>query len=165
MNATKYLWWWVNIGSGYGLVLPGCDWAIKGCVMDKGIPIITLRWSDDHLRFIMGIPIPIRRCLLSEYRPRVGVTKHFFCSLFPSFFRFILCVTLSMFRFDSSQHSLPACQILVWFKDMYQQKSNDVETDSSAKCYFFQFQCVLLLVLLRFSNLCVIYMIIQNWFR
>ena len=32
-----------------------------------GIPIINLRRSDDRLRFIMGIPILIRRRLLSEY--------------------------------------------------------------------------------------------------
>ena len=31
-----------------------------------GIPIINLRRSDDPLRFIMGIPILIRRRLLSE---------------------------------------------------------------------------------------------------
>ena len=31
-----------------------------------GIPIINLRRSSDRLRFIMGIPIPVRRCLLSE---------------------------------------------------------------------------------------------------
>ena len=31
-----------------------------------GIPIINLRWSSDRLRFIMGIPIPVRRRLLSE---------------------------------------------------------------------------------------------------
>ena len=34
-----------------------------------GIPIINLIRSSDRLRFIMGIPIPIRRRLLSEYRP------------------------------------------------------------------------------------------------
>ena len=34
-----------------------------------GIPIITLRRSDDRIRFIMGIPILIRRRLLSELRP------------------------------------------------------------------------------------------------
>ena len=34
-----------------------------------GIPIINLRRSDDRLRFIMGIPILIRRHLLSEQRP------------------------------------------------------------------------------------------------
>ena len=28
-----------------------------------GIPIINLRWSSDHLRFIMGIPLPVRRHL------------------------------------------------------------------------------------------------------
>ena len=31
-----------------------------------GIPIINLRRSSDRLRFIMGIPIPVRRHLLSE---------------------------------------------------------------------------------------------------
>ena len=31
-----------------------------------GIPIINLRRSSDRLRFIMGIPIPVKRCLLSE---------------------------------------------------------------------------------------------------
>ena len=35
-----------------------------------GIPILNLRRSDDRLRFIMGIPILIRRRLLSEQRPR-----------------------------------------------------------------------------------------------
>ena len=30
------------------------------------IPIINLRRSDDRPRFIMGIPIPIRRCIISE---------------------------------------------------------------------------------------------------
>ena len=34
-----------------------------------GIPIINLRRSSDRLRFIMGIPIPIRGHLLSEKRP------------------------------------------------------------------------------------------------
>ena len=33
-----------------------------------GIPIINLRWSSNHHRFIMGIPIPIKHCLLSKYR-------------------------------------------------------------------------------------------------
>ena len=31
-----------------------------------GIPIINLRRSSDRLRFIMGIPIPVRQRLLSE---------------------------------------------------------------------------------------------------
>ena len=35
-----------------------------------GIPIINLRRSDVRLRFIMGIPILIRRRLLSEKRPK-----------------------------------------------------------------------------------------------
>ena len=39
------------------------------CLASIGIPIINLRWSNDHLKFIMGIPIPIRWCLLSEWRP------------------------------------------------------------------------------------------------
>ena len=34
-----------------------------------GIPITNRRRSDDRLMFIMGILIPIRRCLLNEYRP------------------------------------------------------------------------------------------------
>ena len=34
-----------------------------------GIPMINLRRSSDRLRFIMGIPIPVRRRLLSEWRP------------------------------------------------------------------------------------------------
>ena len=34
-----------------------------------GIPIINLRWSSDRLRFIMGIPIPVRRRFLCEQRP------------------------------------------------------------------------------------------------
>ena len=35
-------------------------------LMGIGIPMINLRRSDDRLRFIMGIPILIRRHLLSE---------------------------------------------------------------------------------------------------
>ena len=38
----------------------------RHCLRGIGIPIINLRRSDDRLRFIMGIPILIRRCLLSE---------------------------------------------------------------------------------------------------
>ena len=34
-----------------------------------GIPIINLRRSSNRLRFIMVIPIPVRRYLLSEWRP------------------------------------------------------------------------------------------------
>ena len=37
-----------------------------------GMPIIDLRRSSDRLRFITGIPIPVRRRLLSEYRPWTG---------------------------------------------------------------------------------------------
>ena len=35
-------------------------------IIGIGIPIINLRRSSDRLRFIMGIPIPVRRRLLSE---------------------------------------------------------------------------------------------------
>ena len=35
-------------------------------LISMGIPIINLRRSSDRLRFIMGIPIPVRRRLLSE---------------------------------------------------------------------------------------------------
>ena len=38
----------------------------RRCLISLGIPIINLRWSSDCLRFIMGIPIPIRRHLLSK---------------------------------------------------------------------------------------------------
>ena len=45
-------------------------YSLKICrLMGLGIPIINLRRSDDHLRFIMGIPITIRRCIFSEWRP------------------------------------------------------------------------------------------------
>ena len=42
-----------------------------------GIPIINPRRSSDPLMFIMGIPIPVRRRLFSEYRPRIKWSK--FC--------------------------------------------------------------------------------------
>ena len=35
-----------------------------------GIPIINLRRSSDRLRFIIGIPIPVRWRLFSKQRPR-----------------------------------------------------------------------------------------------
>ena len=41
-------------------------------LMGKGIPIMNQRRSDACLRFTMGIPIPIRRCLLSEYKPWIN---------------------------------------------------------------------------------------------
>ena len=53
------------------LSLPGSllstGWSLTGL----GIPVINLRRSDDRLRFVTGIPIPIRRCLHSEETPRV----------------------------------------------------------------------------------------------
>ena len=43
-------------------------------LMGIGIPMINLRRSDDRLRFIMGIPLLIRRRLLREWRPRMWGT-------------------------------------------------------------------------------------------
>ena len=46
-------------------------YSLRRCrLISIGIPIINMRRSSDHLRFVMGIPIHIRRCLLSELRPR-----------------------------------------------------------------------------------------------
>ena len=36
------------------------------------IPIVNLRRSDNRLRFIMGILVPLRQCFLSEYKPGVS---------------------------------------------------------------------------------------------
>ena len=44
-------------------------YSIRRLLTGIGIPIINLRRSDDRLRFIMGIPILVRRGLLSETRP------------------------------------------------------------------------------------------------
>ena len=45
-------------------------YSFKHRLTGTGIPIINLRWSEDRLRFIMWIPILIRRWrLLSESRP------------------------------------------------------------------------------------------------
>ena len=35
-------------------------------LIGTGIHIINLRWSSDHLRFIMGILLPLKLCLFSE---------------------------------------------------------------------------------------------------
>ena len=40
--------------------------SFKLWIASIGIPIINLRRSSDRLRFIMGIPIPVRRLLLGE---------------------------------------------------------------------------------------------------
>ena len=47
-------------------------WSLYKCGHTRmGIPIINLRRSDDHLRFMMGIPlVPIRRCHPVEWGPR-----------------------------------------------------------------------------------------------
>ena len=44
----------------------------RHCLISIGIPIINLRRSIDRLRFIMGIPLPIRQRLFSEQRPWKG---------------------------------------------------------------------------------------------
>ena len=41
-------------------------YSLRRRLISKGIPILNLRRSSDRLRFIMGIPIPVRRRLLSE---------------------------------------------------------------------------------------------------
>ena len=41
-------------------------YSLRRRLISIGIPIINLRRSLDLLRFIMGIPIPVRRRLLSE---------------------------------------------------------------------------------------------------
>ena len=41
-------------------------WLIIRRLTGMGIPIINLRRSDDRLMFMMGIPCPIRLCLLNE---------------------------------------------------------------------------------------------------
>ena len=38
-----------------------------------GIPITNLRRSSDRLRFVLGIPIPVRRRLLNEKRPLASI--------------------------------------------------------------------------------------------
>ena len=42
------------------------SWHLGHRLISIGIPIINLRRSSDHLRFIIGIPIPVRRRLLIE---------------------------------------------------------------------------------------------------
>ena len=57
-------------------MLPGPLFTKKMPSYGYGIPIINLRGSDDRLRFIMGIPILIRRRLHSEDRPSCTPVKH-----------------------------------------------------------------------------------------
>ena len=45
----------------------------RQCLIVIGILIMNLRRSSDHLRFIMGISIPIRQRPLSEKRPRMEI--------------------------------------------------------------------------------------------
>ena len=45
---------------------------IRCHLISIGISIINLRRSSDRLWFIMGIPIPVRRHLLSKLRPRIS---------------------------------------------------------------------------------------------
>ena len=44
-------------------------WLRRRRLKGIGITIIDLRRSDDRLGFIMEIPIPVRRCHFSEWRP------------------------------------------------------------------------------------------------
>ena len=71
-------------------ILQGLYSIIRCRLIGIGIPIINLRRLSDRLRFIMGIPIPIRWCLLSEYRPwstvsRGGLVKQVTQKSFSSF--------------------------------------------------------------------------------
>ena len=53
-HSTKWKWvgvWWLKGNTGPHL-------NIKMVYPGMGIPIIKIRWSWDHLIFIMGIPIP-----------------------------------------------------------------------------------------------------------
>ena len=64
---------WTLLSGGHCLIMNSFSWQ-TACMCTRtsskerhrligiGIPIINLRRSDDRLRFIMGIPIPIRRC-------------------------------------------------------------------------------------------------------
>ena len=66
----------ITTSMGHRISLKWClwlVWRIQGLysltrrrLISIGIPIINLRRSSDRLRFIMGIPIPVRRRLLSE---------------------------------------------------------------------------------------------------
>ena len=62
MQGPSYHKWW-NISS---LVFYSPR---RHRLITIGIPIIKLRWSSDRLRFIMGVPIPVWRCLLVNRGP------------------------------------------------------------------------------------------------
>ena len=77
--------WWSGAYFVPGHLQPSRWWSLglyslrRRRLTGMGIPIINLRRSDDRLRFIMGIPILIRRCLLSEKRPwlsHIRSTQH-----------------------------------------------------------------------------------------
>ena len=55
-----------NFETFFGWMLQGLYSLRRPHLTGIGIPIINLRRSDDRLRFIMGISILIKRCLLSE---------------------------------------------------------------------------------------------------
>ena len=52
----------------------------KHHLIGKGIPIINMRWLSDCLKFILGIPIPIRRHLLINKGPAASRAELIFCS-------------------------------------------------------------------------------------
>ena len=53
----------------YSLFYIGLYSLKRHCLTGIRIPIINLRRPDDSLRFIIWIPIPIKRCPLSKKRP------------------------------------------------------------------------------------------------
>ena len=78
-NQTEYVWLYLhrrhyfkntNIGkcivTRMAIPMQGLYSLRRRRLISIGIPIINLRRSSGRLRFIMGIPIPVRRRLLSE---------------------------------------------------------------------------------------------------
>ena len=58
ITSWRVIWYIQSNSSGLHCWYP-CLYSIRRhCLIGTGIPIINLRWSLDHLMFIMGIPIP-----------------------------------------------------------------------------------------------------------
>ena len=76
MGKVKAPYYWPTEGAGnkrdasvrfrHHYLLQGLYSLRRRRLISIGIPIINLRRSSDRLRFIMGIPIPVRRRLHSE---------------------------------------------------------------------------------------------------
>ena len=79
--ASRY----ITVASQECLIALGLYSLRRRHLISIGIPIINLRRSSDRLRFIMGIPIPVRRRLLSEQRPRSLDGQVKFCITGPFF--------------------------------------------------------------------------------